>query len=429
MRGGTVIRSIFAFCDVRQFTDTTECLQEEVMLFVNRIAHILHNTVVRCEGAANKNIGDAFLLTWKLDKNLSTDDSTDSATKDSRSADLALYAMLRSLINLNMSHSFICNFSQKAAEHLYRRFPAYQVRLGCGLHVGDAIEGALGSSRKIDVSYLSPSVNFSEFLESSTKQYGVPLLLSGPFYDLLSSSAQVCCRQVDRLRIDDAEHTLKFNTLPPKLARLQHTTSPTTRRKSLTIPSDLPGMAIYTSDIILEIMPPPSDRKNESDRNETDQVQSTTATVRRASRRKSSTSTAKEMKVLLEGMRRRESLERDQIQQARDIEYGLVDSDNKFPVDLETSLPEIKVLPFNKHVWNDDQDLIKAQLPYRNPEFRELWMLAIGNYERGDWGSSKLACEAVIKMNDGDGPAQHLLDIMNEYQFTAPYDWDGALQN
>ena len=87
------------------------------MLFVNRIAHILHNTIVRCEGAANKNIGDAFLLTWKLDKNLSTDDSTDSATKDSRSADLALYAMLRSLINLNMSHSFICNFSQKAAEH------------------------------------------------------------------------------------------------------------------------------------------------------------------------------------------------------------------------------------------------------------------------------------------------------------------------
>jgi hypothetical protein len=39
---GTRIKSIFGFCDVRQFTDTTECLQEEVMLFVNRIAHILH---------------------------------------------------------------------------------------------------------------------------------------------------------------------------------------------------------------------------------------------------------------------------------------------------------------------------------------------------------------------------------------------------
>lgn len=40
------------------------------MLFVNRIAHILHSIVVQCKGAANKNIGDAFLLTWKLDEKL-----------------------------------------------------------------------------------------------------------------------------------------------------------------------------------------------------------------------------------------------------------------------------------------------------------------------------------------------------------------------
>ena len=54
MGGGTMIHSIFGFCDVRNFTDTTECLQEEVMLFVNRIAHILHSIVVQCAGSANK---------------------------------------------------------------------------------------------------------------------------------------------------------------------------------------------------------------------------------------------------------------------------------------------------------------------------------------------------------------------------------------
>jgi hypothetical protein len=68
MGAGNMIHSIFGFCDVRQFTDTTECLQEEVMLFVNRIAHILHGIVVQCAGSANKNIGDAFLLTWKIDE-------------------------------------------------------------------------------------------------------------------------------------------------------------------------------------------------------------------------------------------------------------------------------------------------------------------------------------------------------------------------
>lgn len=55
----------------RQFTDTTECLQEEVMLFVNRIAFILHDIVVQCAGSANKNIGDAFLLAWKIDDKVS----------------------------------------------------------------------------------------------------------------------------------------------------------------------------------------------------------------------------------------------------------------------------------------------------------------------------------------------------------------------
>jgi class 3 adenylate cyclase len=44
--------------------------------------------------------------------------------------------------------------------------------MGVGLHTGWAIEGAIGSSKKIDASYISPHVNMTEFLESSTKTYG-----------------------------------------------------------------------------------------------------------------------------------------------------------------------------------------------------------------------------------------------------------------
>lgn len=36
------------------------------MLFVNNIGGVVHNMVDRFLGAANKNIGDAFLLVWKL---------------------------------------------------------------------------------------------------------------------------------------------------------------------------------------------------------------------------------------------------------------------------------------------------------------------------------------------------------------------------
>ena len=39
------------------------------MVFVNEIAEIVHGLVDKFSGAANKNIGDAFLLVWKFSDN------------------------------------------------------------------------------------------------------------------------------------------------------------------------------------------------------------------------------------------------------------------------------------------------------------------------------------------------------------------------
>lgn len=61
-----MVHAIFGFCDIRRFTDTTEVLLEEVMVFVNTIANVVHSSADYHGGAANKNIGDAFLLVWKL---------------------------------------------------------------------------------------------------------------------------------------------------------------------------------------------------------------------------------------------------------------------------------------------------------------------------------------------------------------------------
>lgn len=137
------------------------------MLFVNRIAYILHGIVAHYNGTANKNIGDAFLLTWKLDEK-----QTEEVQR--ALADQALLSFLRTLIEINRYKNFVCDFSKPAADRLRSRFEGgpYQVKMGFGLHVGWAIEGAIGSKRKIDASYISPHVNMTEFLESSTKQYG-----------------------------------------------------------------------------------------------------------------------------------------------------------------------------------------------------------------------------------------------------------------
>ena len=68
MLPGKKIVSIFGFCDIRKFTNATEILCQAVMIFVNEIGHICHGIVDRYSGAANKNIGDAFLFVWKMDE-------------------------------------------------------------------------------------------------------------------------------------------------------------------------------------------------------------------------------------------------------------------------------------------------------------------------------------------------------------------------
>lgn len=79
--------------------------------------------------------------------------------------------------------------------------PNFSVKMGFGLHVGWAIEGAIGSEFKIDASYLSPNVNMASRLEAATKQFGVQLLMSGQFFNILSKETQQEMRRIDRVGI------------------------------------------------------------------------------------------------------------------------------------------------------------------------------------------------------------------------------------
>ncbi len=178
---GKKIMAIFGFCDIRNFTDATEILQEDVMVFVNEIAEIVHGLVDHFSGAANKNIGDAFLLVWKFPENEVKPDPNNPSLlilSESRQvkqiADMSVISFMKIVAGINLSKKL-----KKYKEHkgLNERMPNYSVRMGFGLHIGWAIEGAIGSEFKIDASYLSPNVNMASRLEAATKQFGVPILI------------------------------------------------------------------------------------------------------------------------------------------------------------------------------------------------------------------------------------------------------------
>ena len=198
----STVSCIFLFCDIRQFTDASECLQEEVFLFTNKIAEVIHSVCHSLGGFANKNIGDAFLLHWKLEE--STDQSSrlgsSGLTAEKNQADKALLSVVHICIALCNEEFFLEDISADAQNGLKAKFdkrPGNLVQLGFGLHAGKAVEGAIGSPRKLDATYLSNEVELAEFLESSTKKYGTSVLMSGTFFRLLHLSNQRRCRQID----------------------------------------------------------------------------------------------------------------------------------------------------------------------------------------------------------------------------------------
>ena len=76
-----------------------------------------------------------------------------------------------------------------------------QIRMGFGLHVGWAIEGAIGSAFKIDATYISPHVAMADRLEAGTKVFNVPLVMSEWFVGLLSPAARAFLRRLDCIKV------------------------------------------------------------------------------------------------------------------------------------------------------------------------------------------------------------------------------------
>jgi len=199
---GQLVESIFNFVIIDNFSETLEILNEKIFDYVNKIAYIVHANVAANSGAANKNIGMAFLNAWKLPDNL----QNKSITKPERSklANQALLSCIKTLIELHETNNF------EYEENLAKSFgkESFKVSLGFGLHVGWAVEGAIGSPYKIDASYLSPNVNISARLESATHQFGVKILMSHKFVELLSPEIRVMCRELDVCTVKGSEEPL-----------------------------------------------------------------------------------------------------------------------------------------------------------------------------------------------------------------------------
>merc|ERR1711871_304463 len=235
---GLRVYGIWGFCIIEDFNEILVALDDDIMTFVNCVAGMVHTEVGKNKGAVNKNIGEAFLLTWKTkpatDPLLKNEDGTpfneldfvqgkvcdpatgkmiDEGTKEyyfdklaggglpgldqQEAAECALKSCkaIAEKLDTEMDdrlNSALCKPGSFGAAPDQRKTllevlrtsdvipnsERFRVHMGVGLNYGWGIEGAIGSEHKVDASYLSPNVNTAARLETANHQFGTKMLIS-----------------------------------------------------------------------------------------------------------------------------------------------------------------------------------------------------------------------------------------------------------
>eukprot|EP00929_Paragymnodinium_shiwhaense_P064891 TRINITY_DN32587_c0_g1_i1.p1 TRINITY_DN32587_c0_g1~~TRINITY_DN32587_c0_g1_i1.p1 ORF type:complete len:936 (+),score=275.60 TRINITY_DN32587_c0_g1_i1:236-3043(+) len=200
---GTKVDCIIGMARVRDFSAATEVFGGRIMTVVNQIAEIVHGIVKDYHGAPNRNNGEAFLVIWRLCDSEGAGAAgveTEAVRKRTcRMAEFSIAAFAKIVAEMKRS-ARLADFCDHPG--LQNRLGInYRVHLTMGIHMGWAIEGAVGSELKIEAAYLSPNVSLARSVERLTSVYDVCLLASGAVVSKCGKAMQNFMRLIDRITI------------------------------------------------------------------------------------------------------------------------------------------------------------------------------------------------------------------------------------
>eukprot|EP00927_Polykrikos_kofoidii_P036304 TRINITY_DN30633_c0_g1_i2.p1 TRINITY_DN30633_c0_g1~~TRINITY_DN30633_c0_g1_i2.p1 ORF type:complete len:799 (+),score=97.09 TRINITY_DN30633_c0_g1_i2:517-2913(+) len=204
MMPGERVESIFAYCEVRNFWDVSDVIDENAMIFVNRIASVVHMCFTEFWGSFAKNVGHAFVLCWNV--------SAHGTAKRAKLAGMSLMALVKIVANISKS-SHLSIYRSHAK--LVKRLPNYRVRLSMGLHAGTAIATLVGSEFKVDAEYLSEDLVLATRISAVCAEYGMGcmILFTEVVERTLSRSFSAQCRLIDHVKLTDSKEPFKVYTV------------------------------------------------------------------------------------------------------------------------------------------------------------------------------------------------------------------------
>jgi len=234
MYPGQKMEGIFSHCEIRNFMDVTDLLAETVMIFVNAIAKIVHSCCDQYHGYPGQNLGEAFLLVWRL--------SDHPHEKRQRLADMSVISIMKIVASIAKDATLA---DYKMHVKLQKRLPNYRIRMSSGVHYGTAIEGPVGTEFKIDALYLSHVTTAVSRLSVSTLEYGCLALVTESVQGLLSPPMKKMCRLIDRVVIPVGEqaplrlYTIDLDDLALEItAKIDGLSAKEDRRRSLKVRYD-----------------------------------------------------------------------------------------------------------------------------------------------------------------------------------------------
>ncbi|PTX94788.1 hypothetical protein DB346_22540 [Verrucomicrobia bacterium LW23] len=161
--GGERRPVVVLFTDLRGFTSLSEAIDPvEMVDRLNEYFALMVRPVLAEGGTLDKFIGDALMAVWG-------NFITAGARQDAAAAVRAGLAMRRALEELNVKWTH---------EHKDKSGKIFQLKMGIGIHSGDAVVGNLGCEEKMDPTVIGDTVNLASRVEGLTKQYHVDFLIS-----------------------------------------------------------------------------------------------------------------------------------------------------------------------------------------------------------------------------------------------------------
>ena len=158
------------FTDIRNFTTLSEsAASNTVVEWLNDYFGRMNTIVESFGGHINKYIGDGLMIVFGAPIDRGDREEAHAAV------DCGL-AMLDEVERMN-----------KDWEGTGRPV----VKIGCGIHTGEATCGVVGAERRLEYTIIGDTVNLSARLESTTKEFGVPILISEPTARLLGDEYEV----------------------------------------------------------------------------------------------------------------------------------------------------------------------------------------------------------------------------------------------